>query len=510
MNSKFKIIIFTLVALVAFSMAACTASAQTINSPEALKEYLDKQPSNTPDKPIRISMAANDLMLPKIAAVLRDTGKYVSLSLSGNALTSIPDFAFFDMGTEEGCITLTAIVIPNSVTSIGMGAFAMCTSLASVTIPNSVKSIGVAAFAECTSLANVTIPNSVTSIEDRAFYECTSLASVAIPNSVTSIGVAAFSECTSLISVTIPNSVTSIGISAFAFCTKLTSITVGSGNPNYASEGGILYNKAKTEIVEVPKGISGNITIPNSITSIEDYAFLQCSNLVSVTIPDSVTSIGGNAFQQCTSLASVTIPDSVTSIGEGAFGKCTSLAAINVNSGNRLYSSDNGVLYNKDKTILIQFPGGKTGAFTIPDSVTRFGKEAFNACINLTSVTIPNSVTSIGSWLFTGCRSLTSVTIPNSVTSIGDGAFASCPSLASITIPNRVTSIGERAFSSCTSLTSVKFEGTIASRNLDNWAFGVGTGGYSGYLGDLRSKYLAGGIGTYTRPNVESTTWTKQ
>ena len=441
MNSKFKATIFTLAAALVFLTAACTASAQTLNSPEALKEYLDKQPANTPDKPIRVSMGANGLMLPKIVAVLRDTGKYVSLNLTGNALTTIPDNAFYDEHTEKGCITLTAITIPDSVTRIGKSAFRGCVYITSVTIGNGVTNIG-----------------------DNAFYDCFGLA----------------------------------------------NITVSSGNPNYASEGGILYNKAKTEIVEVPKGISGNITIPNSITSIEAYAFLQCSNLVSVTIPDSVTSIGGNAFQQCTSLASVTIPDSVTSIGEGAFGKCTSLAAINVNSGNRLYSSDNGVLYNKDKTILIQFPGGKTGAFTIPDSVTRFGKEAFNACINLTSVTIPNSVTSIGSWLFTGCRSLTSVTIPNSVTSIGDGAFASCPSLASITIPNRVTSIGERSFSSCTSLTSVKFEGTIASRNLDNWAFGVGTGGYSGYLGDLRSKYLAGGIGTYTRPNVESTTWTKQ
>ena len=166
---------------------------------------------------------------------------------------------------------LTSIEIPNSVTSIGWGAFENCTGLTSVTIPNSVTSIGWSAFHGCSGLTSVTISNSVTSIESDAFYGCTGLTSVTIPNSVTSIGGGAFSRCTGLTSVTIPNSVTSIGDYAFENCTGLTSVT-----------------------------------IPNSVTSIEYGAFRSCTGLTSVTIGNSVTSIGYSAFENCTGLTSVT------------------------------------------------------------------------------------------------------------------------------------------------------------------------------------------------------------
>jgi hypothetical protein len=145
-----------------------------------------------------------------------------------------------------------------------------------------------------------------------------------------------------------------------------------------------------------------SITIPDSVTSIGDYAFESCSSLTSITIPDSVTSIGDGAFRHCSSLTSITIPDSVTSIGEDAFYDCTSLSSI-----------------------------------TIPDGVTSIGSNAFSYCSSLTSITIPNSVVSIGGDAFYSCSSLTSITIPDSVTSIGEDAFSSCTSLASITIPNR-------------------------------------------------------------------------
>jgi len=140
MINKSKALIITLATILFFSVAACKASAQTLNSPEALKEYLDKQPANSPNKPIRVSMGANDLMLPKIVAVLMDAGKYVSLSLTGNALTTIPDNAFYDRRTEKGCAALSAITIPNSATSIGEGAFYKCTSLASVTFEGKISS----------------------------------------------------------------------------------------------------------------------------------------------------------------------------------------------------------------------------------------------------------------------------------------------------------------------------------------------------------------------------------
>ena len=237
----------------------------------------------------------------------------------------------------------------------------------------------------------------VTCIGNGAFGWCKSLTGVTIPDSVTSIGGSAFYGCTSLTSVTIPDSVTSIGGSAFGNCKSLT-----------------------------------NMTIPDSVTLIGNGAFLGCTSLTSVTIPDSVTSIGEQAFSECTSLTSVTIPDSVTSIGDGAFASCTSLTGIWVAEGNNDYSSDaSGVLFNKDKITLVQCPG-TFREYTIPDSVTSIGEQAFMGCSSLTSVTIPDSVTSIHWGAFYDCTSLTSVTIPDSVTSIGAWAFRDCTSLTDV------------------------------------------------------------------------------
>jgi len=160
MNSKFKVIIFTLVALLAFSMVSCTGSGgKSLNSAEDLKAYLDKQPANTPDKPIRVTMKANAPMIPNIVAAINSAGKYVSLNISGNALTTIPDNAFYDESTDKGCVLLVAITIPTSVTSIGKNAFTDCTDLTSFIIPNSVTSIGDSAFARCTGFTSVTIPD---------------------------------------------------------------------------------------------------------------------------------------------------------------------------------------------------------------------------------------------------------------------------------------------------------------------------------------------------------------
>jgi hypothetical protein len=262
--------------------------------------------------------------------------------------------------------------------------------------------------------------------------------------SVTSIGSYAFDYCRSLTSVKIPNSVTSIGYWAFDNCTSLTSINVEESNANYSSQDGVLFNKEKTTLIQYPIG--------NAKTSYD--------------IPNSVTSIGWVAFYYCTSLTSITIPNSVTSIGEDAFSGCTSLTSINVEESNANYSSQDGVLFNKEKTTLIQCPiGNARTSYSIPNSVTSIGNSAFKCCTSLTSVTIPNSVTSIGYYAFSDCTSLTSITIPDSVTSISDSAFSDCRSLTSVTIPNSVTSIGYYAFFGCTSLTDVYYTGTEAQWN---------------------------------------------
>ena len=188
-----------------------------------------------------------------------------------------------------------------------------------------------------------------------------------------------------------------------------------------------------------------SIVINDGVTSIGDYAFSDCSSLTSVTIPNSVTSIGTSAFVYCSSLTSVIL----TALSEEEFCK---------GQGNSLLYSK-GVNYQRE----IQINGTKVTKFTIPNSVTSIGDEAFRGCSSLTSVTIPNSVTSIGWSAFYGCSSLTSVTIPNSVTSIGGFAFNGCSSLTSITIPNSVTSIGIGTFQSCTGLTSVTIGNSVTS-----------------------------------------------
>ncbi len=213
--------------------------------------------------------------------------------IDGGSVTYIGNYAF------NNCTSLTSVKIPNSVTSIGNGAFNNCTSLTSVKIPNSVTSIGNDAFSGCTSLTSIKIPNSVTWITGSAFYNCTSLTSITIPDSVTEIDDGAFQGCTSLTSVKIPNNVMYIGNLAFADCKSLTAINVATGNPFYISENGILCYKDKTAITIIcyPAGIKDkNYKIPDDVTSIDNFAFYGCTNLKSVTIPKSVTSIHDNAF----------------------------------------------------------------------------------------------------------------------------------------------------------------------------------------------------------------------
>ena len=440
------------------------------------------------------------------AVVIPETVTYNGTTYS---VTNIGGDAF------AGCSSLTSVTIGNSVTSIGEWAFLNCSSLTSVTIPNSVTSIGDNAFRYCSSLTSVTIPNSVTSIGDYAFYECSSLTSVTIPNSVTSIGKWVFADCSSLTSVTIPNSVTSIGGQAFLNCSSLTSVTI----PNSVTSIGYAAFASCSSLTSV--------TIPNSVTSIGDYAFDGCSSLTSVTINsgaivskdysydsnishifgskvteyiigESVTSIGESAFYDCSSLTSVTIPNSVTSIGSSAFYGCSSLTKTNYtgdiadwcnikfgsSSANPMYYSHNFYINDQEIKDLV-----------IPESVTSIGDRAFYSCSSLTSVTIGESVTSIGYYAFRNCSSLTSVTIPNSVTSIGDDAFYECSSLTSVTIGESVTSIGDDAFYGCSSLTSV----TINSNAIVSKAYSYDSN-ISHIFGSKVTEYIIGedvkGIGS--------------
>ncbi len=198
--------------------------------------------------------------------------------------------------------------------------------------------------------------------------------------------------------ITIPEGITTIGDIAFSACYRLSTVT-----------------------------------LPKGVTTIGKEAFANCDELISVTIPNSVTTIGTWAFYGCKALSSVTIPESVISIGEIPFFDCPALTSIEVDSNNPQYSSLDGVLFNKDKTSLIQYPAGKQGDYSIPNGVITIGPDAFRSCGDaLLSITIPNSVELIGDLAFAGCYQLTSVTIPNSVTSIGEMAFEDCREIQTV------------------------------------------------------------------------------
>jgi len=329
-------------------------------------------------------------------------------------------------------------------------------------LPNSVKSIGDGAFADCSGLEKITVESGNSRYDSRD--NCNSIIdkktntlivgckNSIIPNSVTRIGDSAFADCSGLTELTLPNSVASIGDGAFANCSGLEKITVESGNSCYDSRdncNSIIDKKTNTLIVGCKNSIIPNsvtrigdyafeycsglteLTLPNSVASIGDSAFEYCSGLTKLTLPNSITSIGYSAFYGCSGLTELTLPNSVTSIGDSAFYVCRGLEKITVESGNSCYDSRdncNSIIDKKTNTLIV---GCKNSI--IPNSVTRIGDYAFAYCSGLTELTLPNSVTSIGYAAFRGCSGLTELTLPNSITSIGDYAFADCSGLSKIT-----------------------------------------------------------------------------
>ncbi len=338
-----------------------------------------------------------------------------------------------DVSTLPTLLTLPSFYQGKKVTRIADSAFEDCATLTSVIIPNTVKSIGWASFAGCTGLTEVVIPNSVTSIAKSAFYACSALKSIEIPDSVTSMGDGVFYECTALESITLGSGITSIGAYAFTRCTSLTEIV-----------------------------------IPDSVTTIGEYAFVECAALASIRLGSQMTTIGTWAFADCTGLCELWIPACVTSIGEMAFANCSGLTSITVDGANMYYQSKNNCLIeNATKTLLVGCSNS-----TIPDdgSVTVIGSYAFFAS-RFTSITIPQGITEIGAYAFNYCQALTSLSIPSTVTFIGEYAFAACTGLSEVVICGNGATISDYAFSECTGLTSVVISDGVASINYAAFSF---------------------------------------
>lgn len=392
----------------------------------------------------------------------------VGVDFSANANVNMNfEYKILDNGTAE--ITdytgsEKEIVIPSKIdgyiiSGLGVSSFegSQGSKLEKLVISDGIKYIEEDAFIWCRNLTDVTLPNTLKSIGENAFRECNKLLNISFPDSLTEIGPYAFFNCDSLKSISIGGNLISIGENAFTSCDNLSEINVDENNKDYSSLSGILFNKDKTDLILFPvNNVITDYKIPDIVKNIQDDAFYDCKNLHKIEIPDSVVSIGssafsscnnleivkigsnvekidGRAFYCCSSLKSIVIPNCVTfigysafegcinleeinipsnvySIGDGAFNDCINLENINVSIENSDFTSVDGVLYNHDKTNLLQYPiGKKTSEYKIIDGVEFINYNAFEGCINLNSIHIPNSVSDIFTSAFDECNNLEDV-----------------------------------------------------------------------------------------------------
>lgn len=368
-----------------------------------------------PDNPLYVSI--DGVLLEKAGAVVLRyppgrTGPYEVPP----EVRHIADDAF------EYCHSLTRLLVRGGVRTIGRTAFRNCNALTEVTCEAGVTSLGSGLFAGCSSLIQVDFGTGLTAIPDEAFLECMALISVHLPEGLVAIGNQAFGDCISLSMLFLPETIIAIGDNAFEYCRALTALT-----------------------------------LPPHLSSLGQSAFAGCSGLSVLRIPDSVPEIKTSTFFDCSSLTEIFLGTGITSIDIEAFKECLALRRIEVAPRNLKYASIDGVVFDKEQSVLLKYPGAKTGGYTIPAPTTRLGLRAFAECVGLTDVVIPDRVVALAPGAFTGCPRLARVSLGAGLMDIPEEAFSECPSLAGITLPASVTTLGASAFRNCRALTQVTF-----------------------------------------------------
>ncbi len=330
----------------------------------------------------------------------------------------IDDSAFSNntlLRTVTGCQGLSMI---------GGGSFFKCSSLESISLPDGLSSIGENVFYECASLKSINISPKVTALSAYAFYGCSSLTEVAWPQNVKTMGKATFYGCTSLKKIDLPADMTQIGEMAFQGCSSLESVT-----------------------------------IPTALEVISDGLFNRCSSLRQITVPANVTYIGESAFSG-TAIAQLDIPAAVTSIGGNIVTACPNLLRIKVAEANSNYCDIDGVLFNKAKTMLLQYPAGRKGEYVMPDGVETIASGAFMSNAALTGITFPKSLKSIGRSAFMSANGLTRVILPQALENLDMTSFFFASNIREFILPNTNLSIGSNALSA-TGMSRMIFPETI-------------------------------------------------
>ncbi len=406
-----------------------------------------------------------------------------------DTIKKIEKNAFFE------CDKLQFVSMGNGIEIIEDQAFAWCFELTKIEFSENLKEVGERAFEGCKLIETIELPQSLTYIAPYMFYQCEMLKNINIDANIKTIHEGAFMGCNSLTTITIPKE-TTLKPGALSSCVLLEEIIIEEDHPDLISIDGIVYTKDLTTIFQVPSGIS-KITIPESITTIEsyafyncdkvyqlvipgtvkeirDYAFSRCVYLMNLTLEDGIEIIGKEAFSNCFySLSNVSIPASVKEIGDGAFSGCNNLKSIKVDANNANYIDFDGVLYTKDGKKLVQAYGAIT-AINVMDNVEEIAPMSFKNCYDLRKVVLPDTITKIGEQAFYYCAKMQSFSFPRSVETIEKQAFYCCNSIDVFYLPSSIKTIEERAFQNCFGLSQLVMNDSVET--IKDYAFSGCTG----------------------------------